>query len=55
MRFYIGLETTQGRKEETVLRAAPCLFGLYTVVGALYAQTPAPYRRVQLIAWVGKT
>jgi len=55
MRSYLGLETTRGRKEETVLRAAPCLFGLYTVVAALYAQMPARYRRTGLISWVGKT
>jgi hypothetical protein len=54
MRSYLGLETTRGRKEETVLRVAPCLFGLYTVVAALYAQMPARYRRARLIDWVGK-
>jgi hypothetical protein len=55
MRSYLGLETTRGRKEETVLRMAPCLFGLYTVVVLLYAQMPAHYRRARLIDWVGKT
>jgi DDE superfamily endonuclease len=55
MRSYLGLETTRGRKEETVLRVAPCLFGLYTVVAALYAQMPARHRRARLINWVGKT
>jgi hypothetical protein len=28
MRSYLGLETTRGWKEPTVLRMAPCLFGL---------------------------
>jgi hypothetical protein len=55
MRAYLELETTRGRKRETVLRAAPCLFGLYTIVAVLYAQMPARYRRGQLIRWVGKT
>jgi hypothetical protein len=55
MRAYLGLETTRGRKEKTVLRVAPCLFGLYTVVAALYAQMPARYRRARLIDWAGKT
>jgi len=32
MRAHLGLETTRGRNENTVLRVAPCLFGLYTVV-----------------------
>src|SRR5256886_2967764 len=31
MRAYLGLETTRGRTKNTVLRAAPCLFGLYSV------------------------
>ena len=51
----LGLETTRGRKEGTVLRIAPCLFGLYTVVAMLYAQMPARHRRARLIDWVGKT
>jgi hypothetical protein len=55
MRSYLGLETTRGRKEETVLRVAPCLFGLYSVVAVLYAEMPARYRRVRLINWAGKT
>jgi hypothetical protein len=37
MRAYLGLETTRGWCRKTVLRAAPCLFGLYTVVAVLYA------------------
>ncbi|MFH0981549.1 MAG: transposase [Planctomycetota bacterium] len=55
MRDYLGLETTRGRTENTVLRAAPCLFGLYSVVALLYAQLPA--RRVNGVAilWPGKT
>jgi hypothetical protein len=55
MRSYLGLETTRGRKKETVLRLAPCLFGLYTVVAALYAQMPARYQRTRLVDWAGKT
>jgi uncharacterized protein (UPF0548 family) len=55
MRSYLGLETTRGRKKETVLRVAPCLFGLYTIVAILYAQMPARYRRTRLIDWIGKT
>lgn len=41
MRAYLGLETTRGRSKNTVLRAAPCLFGLYSVVALLYAALPA--------------
>lgn len=54
MRSYLGLETTRGWKERTVLRAAPCLFGLYTVVACLYSQLPRRYARVRAVDWAGK-
>jgi hypothetical protein len=54
MRAYLGLETTRGWTEKTVLRVAPCLFGLYTVVAVLYVQMPARVRKQGLIAWPGK-
>jgi hypothetical protein len=54
MRSHMGLETTRGWTERTVLRVAPCLFGLYTVVVALYTQLPPRRRLVGLLAWVGK-
>ena len=54
MRSHLGLETTRGWGERTVLRVAPCLFGLYTVVAALYVQRPARRRQAGLLAWVGK-
>jgi hypothetical protein len=54
MRAYLGLETTRGRTESTVLRVAPCLFGLYSVVALLYGQLPAARRRSFSIDWPGK-
>jgi hypothetical protein len=54
MRSYVGLETTRGRKKETVLRAAPCLFGLYSVVVCLYLLTPEKYRAKGGVRWSGK-
>jgi hypothetical protein len=54
MRSHLGLETTRGWAEGTVLRVAPCLFGLYTVVTALYVQLPPRHRRGCGIQWVGK-
>lgn len=54
MRAHLGLETTRGRKENTVLRVAPCLFGLYSVVALLYAQLPAAHRSHFAITWPGK-
>lgn len=54
MRSYVGLETTRGRSEMTVLRAAPSLFGLYTIVACWYAQLPVRYRRAGGVHWIGK-
>ena len=39
-RSCLGLETTRGRCRETVTRAAPCLFGLYSVVAVLFHALP---------------
>jgi hypothetical protein len=54
VRAHVGLETTRGRSENTVLRAAPSLFGLYSIVTLLYGHLP---RRDQqpCIHWAGKT
>jgi hypothetical protein len=53
-RSCLGLETTRGWCEATVLRAAPSLLGLYTVVALLFAALPQPQRRAA-VAWPGKT
>jgi hypothetical protein len=54
VRSYLRLETTRGWGRETVLRVAPCLFGLYTVVAWLYTELPARYARVRVVDWPGK-
>ena len=54
MRACLGLETTRGWTAPTVSRAAPCLFGLYTVVAALYVGLPARRRRGVVVRWLGK-
>lgn len=54
MRAYLGLETTRGRTKNTVLRAAPCLFGLYTVVALLYAASPAATTAEVTVSYRGK-
>ncbi len=54
MRSYLGLESTRGWKEKTVLRVAPCLFGLYTVVACLYSQLPRRYAQERAVQWQGK-
>src|SRR5262249_8103878 len=53
LRAHLGLETTRGWCPKTVLRAAPCLFGLYTVV-ALWYQALPPAERTGGVAWPGK-
>jgi hypothetical protein len=54
VRSYLRLETTRGWSRETVLRAGPCLFGLYTLVTWLYARLPSRWSRVRLVEWPGK-
>jgi DDE superfamily endonuclease len=54
LRSYAGLETTRGWCRNTVLRAEPCLFGLYTVVALLYAALPARDARVRGVEWPRK-
>ena len=49
----LGLESTRGRCRSTVLRAAPCLFGLYSVVAVLFHALPES-KRVGAVAWPGK-
>ena len=55
LRAYLGLETTRGWKERTVLRAAPCLFGLYSVVALLYVALPSDTDHTGAVAYRGKT
>ena len=55
LRAYLGLETTRGRTQATVRRAAPCLFGLFSVVALLYALLPARYSRGGYVLWSGKS
>jgi hypothetical protein len=55
MRAYLGLETTRGWCPTTVQRAAPCLFGLYTVVAVLYAALRSQGVATTGVAWAQKT
>jgi hypothetical protein len=52
-RAHLGPETTGGWCRSTVLRVAPCLFGLYTAVVALYLALP-PAKRSGSVSWPGK-
>ena len=53
-RSLVGLETTCGWSRKTVLRAAPCLFGLYTVVAVLFDMLPQR-KRSGGVQWPGKS
>lgn len=53
MRAYLGLESTCGWTQKTVLRTVPSLFGLYTLVVLLYLMLPQRARRTG-IHWTGK-
>jgi hypothetical protein len=53
LRAHLGLGTTRGWCRNTVLRAAPCLFGLYSVVALLFAALPEG-KRSGAVAWPGK-
>jgi DDE superfamily endonuclease len=52
-RSCLGLGSTRGWCRKTVLRAAPCLLGLYSVVALLYHRLPEA-RRGGAVAWPGK-
>lgn len=52
-RSCLGVETTRGRCRNTVVRAAPCLFGLYSVVAVTYHLLPEA-KRAGRVAWAGK-
>lgn len=53
-RAHLGVETTRGWSRQTILRAEPCLFGLYTVVALWYAALPASERQELVVEWTGK-
>jgi hypothetical protein len=52
-RSALGLGTTRGWREKTVLRAGPCLLGLYSVVAVLFHALPAS-KRAGAVTWPGK-
>jgi hypothetical protein len=52
-RSHLGLETTRGWRRATVLRAAPCLLGLYSVVTVLFTSLPES-ERTGAVRWPGK-
>lgn len=54
MRAHLGLETTRGWKKQTVLRMAPCLFLLYSIVVVFYDTMPKSTTHRKVKKWAGK-
>lgn len=54
MRSHLGLETTRGWSRLTVLRMAPCLFCLYTIVVVFYDTMPWSNPHLRVKQWQGK-
>ena len=54
LRALLGLETTRGWCRRTVLRMAPCLFGLSTAEVALISDRLPQSKRTGRVAWPGK-
>jgi hypothetical protein len=55
MREHFGLETTRGWSKGTVLRMAPCLFLLYSLVVVFYDTMPHSSPHLRERAWIGKS
>ena len=54
MREHLGLETTRGWSRQTVLRMAPCLFCVYTLVVIFFDTMPWSNPHVRVKHWIGK-
>lgn len=55
VRHHLGFETTRQRREKSVLRAAPCLLGLFSVVCLIYAEhTKRAKASPQATPWYAK-
>jgi hypothetical protein len=55
MRCYLKLEKTRGWTEQTVLRTAPCLFGLYALIAVFYAELPRRWQCQRAVTHRDKT
>lgn len=53
VREHVGLETTRGRCAQTILRAEPCLFGLYTLVALWFCELSQREHQAPPVAWIG--
>ncbi len=55
MRSQLGLETTCGWSQRTVLRMAPLLFSLYTLTVSFYDTLPWSSQHITVKSWIGKS
>jgi DDE superfamily endonuclease/Archaeal putative transposase ISC1217 len=55
MRTWLKVEKTRGWTEKTVLRTAPCLFGLYALIAVIYAELPAKWQAERVIVGAKRT
>ena len=56
LRAHLGFETTRQRVAQSVLRTAPCLLGLFSVVCLIFAQHARRHRiRLRTTGWYAKT
>lgn len=55
MRTWLKVEKTRGWTAKTVLRTAPCLFGLYALIAVIYAELPAKWQDERVIVGAKKT
>jgi hypothetical protein len=52
-REHVGLETTRGYCARTILRAEPCLFGLYTFVALWFSELTRQEIQQPVVGWTG--
>lgn len=55
IRAHLGFESTRGWSKKTVLRAAPCIFGLFSFVALFYSRLPRRVVGRPVVQWQGKT
>ena len=56
VRAHLGFETTRQRTAKSVLRTAPCLLGLFSVICLIFAQHARRHRiRLRTTSWYAKT
>jgi len=56
LRAHLGFETTRQRVAQSVLRTAPCLLGLFSVICLIFAQHARRHRiRLRTTIWYAKT